>query len=117
MTIILPERPDQQKVTGRPAAELERTVYGATGRPCATRAANPEDWFPIEPGSGNQTRARVLYEALARALCSNCPVARECLELAMLREGPRRGEGISGGTAPWQRQAIKASRGMAVRRG
>jgi hypothetical protein len=116
MSVILPERTDHQAVTERPAAELERTVHAAAQRPCAAATANPEEWFPIEPGPGNQTRARALYEALALALCRSCPVALECLELTLRREGLARGQGISGGTAPWQRQAIKASRG-AVRRG
>lgn len=115
MSVILPERPDRQTVTERPAAELERFVHAAAQRPCT--AADPEEWFPVEPGPGNQVRSRALYEALARALCRSCPVATECLELAMLREGPARGQGISGGTAPWQRQAIKAGRSQAARRG
>ena len=66
---------------------------------------------------GLPPRARACYESRALALCRGCPVELECLELALLREGPARGHGISGGTAPWQRQAIKASRGWAVRRG
>ncbi len=114
MTIILPERADHHPVTALPAAELERIVHAAQ-RPCVAPGANPEDWFPTEPGPGSQTRARALYEALALALCRGCPVALECLELTLRREGPARGHGISGGTAPWQRQAIKASRGWAVR--
>ncbi len=116
MTIILPERADYQTVTALPAAELEQIVHTAQ-RPCAAPCANPEDWFPAEPGSGNRPKARALYEARALALCRFCPVEVECLELALLREGPARGHGICGGTAPWQRQQIKASRGWTVRRG
>jgi hypothetical protein len=116
MTIIMSERAERHSATTRPAAELERLVHAAQ-RPCVAPDANPEEWFPDEPGSGSQTRARALYEALALALCRGCPVAIECLELAVRREGPARGHGISGATAPWQRQAIKASRGWAVCRG
>jgi len=116
MRVILPERPDHQAVTERPTAELERTVLGAAERPCAAAAANPEDWFPIEPGPGDQTRARTLSEALALALCRGCPVTAECLELTLHREGPARGYGIAGATTSWQRQAIKLGRGWAVRR-
>ncbi len=116
MSVILPESPDHQTVTEHPAVELERTVLGAAGRPCAAAGANPEDWFPIDPGPGDQTRARTLSEALALALCRGCPVTLECLELTLHREGPARGHGIAGATTPWQRQAIKASRGWAVRR-
>lgn len=114
MTIIMPERADHQTVTALPAAELERIVHAAE-RPCAAPGANPEDWFPAEPGSGYRPRARARYESRALALCRGCPVAVECLELAMLREGPARGHGISGGTTPWQRQQIKATRARAVR--
>ena len=116
MTVILPERAEHHSVTALPAAELERIVHAAE-RPCAAPDANPEDWFPDAPGRGYQLRARARYEARALVLCRGCPVAVECLELALLREGPARGHGVCGGTAPWQRQQIKASRGWAVRRG
>ncbi len=116
MSVILPECPDRQTVTDRPAAELEKIVHTAQ-RPCAAPGANPEDWFPVEPGPGNQTRARTLSEALALALCRGCPVTLFCLELTLRREGTARGHGIAGATTPWQRQAIKASRTRAVRRG
>ncbi len=117
MTITMPDSAVHQTVTALPATELERTVHGARQRPCAAPGANPEDWFPAEPGRGYQLRRRAQYEARAQALCRFCPVEIECLELAIRREGPARGHGVAGGTAPWQRQAIKASRGLAVRRG
>jgi hypothetical protein len=117
MTITMPDRAEHHPVTARPAAELERIVHAASERPCAAPAARAEDWFPEEPGPGYQRRARARYEARALALCRGCPVAIECLELAILREGPARGHGISGATAPWQRQRIKRSRGLAAHRG
>jgi hypothetical protein len=116
MSITMSDRAAHRPVTALPAAELERLVHAAE-RPCVAPDANPEDWFPAEPGSGNSARVRALYEARALALCAGCPVAIACLELTLLREGPVRGHGISGGTAPWQRQQIKASCGWAVRRG
>jgi hypothetical protein len=118
MTITMPDSAAHRRsVTELPAAELDHRVLSASPRPCALPGANPEDWFPREPGAGNQVRSksRARYEDRARALCRPCPVALECLELAILREGPQRGFGIYGGTAPWQRQAIKAGRGLAVR--
>lgn len=117
MTVTMPERAALQTVTARPAAELERIVHAASERPCAAPDASAEDWFPDEPGPGYQLRMRAQYEARAQALCRFCPVEIECLELAIVREGPARGHGVAGGTAPWQRQAIKVSRGLAVRRG
>jgi hypothetical protein len=113
MTIIMPDSAEHRPVAALPASELERIVHAAE-RPCGAQGADPEDWFP-DRGSGPGAAAR--YEARALALCRGCPVEVECLELTLLREGPARGHGISGGTAPWQRQAIKASRGWSVRRG
>ena len=84
MTIILPERSDRRPVTELPAAELEKIVHAEPRRPCVAAAANPEEWFPVEP-AGNQARARALYEALALALCRGCPVSVECLELTLRR--------------------------------
>jgi hypothetical protein len=118
MTTTISDRAERRSVTASPAAELERlnrTVYDAPGRPCAAVGADPEWWFPEEPRAGRRTRARAKYEARALQLCRGCPVQLGCLELALLREGRQRGFGIAGGTAPWQRQAIKASRELAVR--
>lgn len=109
-------------VTRLPARELSRLVMAATRPPCAAPDANPEDWFPREPRRRDYTDEQAYaaecerYEYAARALCRFCPVGLVCLERAIQQEGPRPGHGIAGGTAPWQRQAIKASRGMAVAR-
>jgi hypothetical protein len=111
MTITMPENAAHRPVTELAAAELERRVLGTSARPCALPGANPDDWFPREP----RHKARGSYEDRARALCRSCPAGVECLEMAIRREGPQRGSGVYGGTAPWQRQAIKASRGLAVR--
>jgi hypothetical protein len=102
------------RVTELPASELSRLVTKAPRRPCAQPGVTADDWFPAMPADA---RGRDRYEFTARALCRFCPVELLCLELAIRQEGPRRGHGIAGGTAPWQRQAIKASRGLAVRRG
>jgi hypothetical protein len=117
MTITIPDCAARSTATERQTADLEELVLGEPGRPCIASDATSDEWFPEEPGTGNQGVARSLYEALALRLCRGCPVALECLELTLRREGPARGHGISGGTAPWQRQAIKASRGWPVRRG
>jgi WhiB family redox-sensing transcriptional regulator len=96
---------------GQPVRELERRVLSSP-RPCTAR---PEDWFAEEPDA-RSGRAREIYEALARALCRGCPVASECLELAIQREGARPGFGVVGGVASWQRQDIKRGRGWSVPR-
>jgi hypothetical protein len=124
MTTTIAETEGRRPVTTLPAAELEDIVLAASRRPCAAPDAKADDWFPAEPKRGKGPKARARhearvrrYEARAMALCRFCPVAIECLELAIHGEGRARGYGIAGGTAPWQRQAIKASRGLAVRRG
>lgn len=117
MTVIMSDRPIKQAATERQTADLEEIVIGEPRRPCVAADADPDDWFPEEPGSGNQGCARSLYQALALQLCRGCPVALECLELTLRREGPGRGHGIAGATAPWQRQAIKVGRGWTARRG
>lgn len=94
---------------GLPATELERLVLAAD-RPCIE---NPGAWFPDEP-DGRRPRARERFEARARTLCRSCPVAIECLELTIQREGPARGYGVAGGTASWERQDIKRARGWRV---
>jgi len=120
MTIMAGQAPN---VTRLPARELSRLVMAATRRPCIAPDANPEDWFKPEPRRRDYpdddeayAAACERYEYTARALCRFCPVELECLERAIQQEGPRPGSGIAGGQAPWQRQAIKASRGMAVTR-
>jgi len=95
-----------------PACDLERRVLAAA-RPCTSR---PDAWFPDEP-DGRRIRARALFEARALTLCRPCPVAIECLELTLRREGPVRGCGVAGGTASWQRQEIKRGRGWPVQGG
>lgn len=99
-------------VVDLPVRELERLVL-TSPRPCT---ADPDAWFPDEP-DGDRHRAREAFEARARALCRFCPVAIECLELTLQQEGPARGYGVAGGTASWQRQAIKRARGWRVQGG
>ena len=93
-------------VAGMSVDAVERLVLAAGRRPCTT---DPDAWFPYEPDPG-EYEARQRYEALAAGLCRACPVSLACLELAIAREGSHLGFGVSGGTAPWQRQAIKQAR-------
>jgi WhiB family redox-sensing transcriptional regulator len=70
-----------------------------------------DEWFPPEPDA-RHTRSRGAYEERARALCADCPVKAECLELALRAEGRPYGtpHGIFGGMAPWERQNLLRSR-------
>lgn len=102
------------KVTQLPGWELSRLVMATQDQPCAAPGADPEAWFPLELERPDPDRAvREAIEARARALCRGCPVELACLERAISLEGSRTGHGIAGGTTPWQRQAVKAGRGLA----
>lgn len=72
---------------------------------------DPDRWFPPEPGPGFPLQ-RHAYEMRAARLCAGCPVRIECLEYALRVESkPRQTpSGIWGGTAPWQRRQILATR-------
>jgi hypothetical protein len=109
MTTNLTDAAPSDAVIGQPVRELERRVLGSP-RPCT---ADPEAYFRAEPDT-RSLRAREIYEALALALCRGCPVAIECLEMTLQREGPNPGFGVAGGTASWQRQEIKRGRGWDV---
>jgi Transcription factor WhiB len=118
---MIDARPNVTRLAGW---ELSRLVIGSARRPCAAPGADPEAWFPSDPAQDPRSdpagekylAAQYALEARARALCRGCPVELYCLERAIHLEGPLRGDGIAGGTTPRQRQAIKASRGMAVTR-
>lgn len=66
---------------------------------CTAAWANPDWWF-----SG-----RAEDRALAQALCDGCPLAHQCLALALAGEGtvaPRYRFGLYAGTTPTQRWRI-----------
>ena len=72
---------------------------------------DPDQWFPPEPRPGFPA-ARHAYEMKAIELCAGCPVRIECLEYSLRVEARSRQtpSGIWGGTAPWQRRQILATR-------
>jgi hypothetical protein len=113
MTISMADRP-VMVVTSAEAAEagalLELRVT-TSPRPCAASGANPDDWYPPHaPAPGPELRREL--EARARALCRFCPVALQCLELAMYREAGRRRHGVWGGLTPWQRDRLATTRAV-----
>ena len=82
-------------------------------RNCAdiTRA---DEWFPVaeiaESRGGKSQRSRDAMRA-ARALCSGCPVANECLSYALVNDERH---GVWGGTTPRQRLDMLAREGGAA---
>jgi hypothetical protein len=65
-------------------------------------------FFPHEPPAVYPT-ARAGYEAMARHLCSGCPLAVQCLtgELERMDDGDRATWGVFGGSAPWERRNMR----------
>lgn len=62
---------------------------------------DPELWFEHKEGSA----------ALAKAICSTCPVARECLSDAMSQPNMAQVYGIWGGTGYEYRRELKRNGG------
>ncbi|WP_272491821.1 WhiB family transcriptional regulator [Streptomyces cupreus] len=64
----------------------------------ACRDTDPETFFPLPGSSGGLDR-----EAMAKRLCGRCPVARECLREALVRD---EGAGIWGGFNARERREL-----------
>jgi Transcription factor WhiB len=105
-TLLLPARPPSLAVAGLADEALQRRVAAAAK--CAG-SCDDEVWFPSSMlGHSAQDK----YAAHARAACLGCPVAEECLELALRAEDAHGGgsHGVRGAIAPWERQAMIRSR-------
>lgn len=105
---------------GRPSriATLTSSELSARIDTSGTCSGTADDaWHPEDDPTTEEGRAE--YEAIARALCRDCPVKAECLILA-LRTEARSGvesHGIWGGTAPWERKRmIRRTKRRAARR-
>jgi hypothetical protein len=72
---------------------------------CSTSGLSPDDWYPVSaPAQAARREA-----APAIAVCSDCPVRGECLELA-LRNWTVGRHGVWGGTVPAEREQLRAGR-------
>lgn len=68
---------------------------------------DPDAWFP--PGdAATSGQALAASARLAKELCADCPVRLECLEFSL--RSPLGAFGVWGGTAAWERRAIRAGR-------
>ena len=72
---------------------------------CSTSGLSPDDWYPVSA----PTQAARREAAPAIAVCSDCPVREECLELA-LRNWTVGRHGVWGGTVPAERNRLRAGR-------
>jgi WhiB family transcriptional regulator, redox-sensing transcriptional regulator len=65
----------------------------------ACREVDPEIFFPI-----GTTGAALIQVEQARAVCTRCPVAAECLDRAL---STGQDHGVWGGTTPEERRALR----------
>ena len=71
---------------------------------CAGGSIDPDEWFPLMVESP-QTVLSIASQALA--LCANCPVRGECLELSLRQWHGAGRYGIWGGTLERERRALR----------
>ena len=70
---------------------------------CSNSQLNPDDWYPVSvPVAAARREA-----AAAIAVCADCTVRGECLELA-LRNWAIGQFGVWGGTVPAEREKLRA---------
>jgi hypothetical protein len=72
---------------------------------CSSSGLSPDDWYPLSAPA--EAAAREAANAIA--VCSDCRVREECLELAM-RNWTVGQHGIWGGTVPDERERLRAGR-------
>ena len=72
---------------------------------CSTSGLSPDDWYPVSARAESAMREA----AGAIAVCSDCRVREECLELA-LRNWAVGQHGVWGGTVPAERERLRAER-------
>jgi Transcription factor WhiB len=102
----LPARPPSPAVAAMTDPSLQYRL--AVAAKCAG-SADDEIWFPASMVGHS---AQQKYALHARAACLGCPVAEECLELALRAEDAHGGgsHGVRGAVAPWERAMMIRSR-------
>lgn len=73
------------------------------------QGAGTDRFFPTGAG----TASRIAYRKVSRTICADCPVAQQCLELAMATEGGAAAGaryGLFGGLSPAQRYELHRKR-------
>jgi WhiB family redox-sensing transcriptional regulator len=72
---------------------------------CSTSGLSPDVWYPVSAPA----EAAAREAASAIAVCRDCPVREECLELA-LRNWTVGQHGVWGATVPAERERLRAGR-------
>ena len=80
--------------------DVPQFIYSGTA---ACSEVDPELFFPQEIEIGNRVVSKYTNLSRARKICSDCPLAMECLEYALRNHEI----GIWGGTTEAQRDTIK----------
>jgi WhiB family redox-sensing transcriptional regulator len=81
--------------------ELAGRVYRQAR--CAASCLDPDEWFPITP---DVAKARD-QAANAIAICADCPVRADCLELSLRHPGDIGAHGVWGGLVEGERRALR----------
>jgi hypothetical protein len=86
----------------------DRELFGRVYRQarCAISCLDPDEWFPLTPDVG---RARV-QAARAIAICAECPVRADCLELSLRHSSGIGAYGVWGGLVAEERRALRRRR-------
>jgi len=84
-------------------AHAEAIAAGWWWRAAACRGMDVALFFPTD---GNKT-------ARAKRVCAACPVRSECLHAELAAPVGFRPDGVFGGTAPWERTALRVAAGTA----
>jgi WhiB family transcriptional regulator, redox-sensing transcriptional regulator len=77
---------------------------------CATSCLDPDEWFPLTADVG---RARE-QAARAIAICAECPVRAECLELSLRHSFGIGVYGVWGGLVAGERRELRRRRRAGV---
>ena len=104
MVTTVSPRPVQRR-SGKPNDnELSGRVYRQAR--CATSRLDPDEWFPLTADVG---RARV-QAARAIAICAECPVRADCLELSLRHSFGIGAHGVWGGLVAGERRKLRRRR-------
>jgi hypothetical protein len=108
MRQIATAQPDdlQREPENRPAGLTEQELLARVTSPrarCAGPGVDPDDWFPASTRSGS-ARAEA---ARALALCAECAVRAECLELSLRQWDTAGRDGVWGGLLAMERAAVR----------
>jgi WhiB family transcriptional regulator, redox-sensing transcriptional regulator len=107
VTTVSP-RPVQRRSGELNDHELLGRVYRQAR--CATSCLDPDEWFPLTVDVG---RARE-QAARAIAVCAECPVRAECLELSLRHSFSIGAYGVWGGLVAGERRELRRRRRAGV---